>query len=598
MPRSQLISKACAIPKKKPAQSAQQISGARLLIQCLERHGVQKIFGIPGAKIDTVFDALRDSKIQLILCRHEQNAAFMAAAHGRLTGQPGVVLVTSGPGVSNLATGLLTATTEGDPVVAIGGNVSRAMKLKESHQATNNIKLLESVTKSSVEITLAKNIPEIIDNAFRIATQPKRGAAFISFPQDIGHELTEAQPHSELRALQQGPACEHLIQETFDLILKAKLPVLLLGQEASLPENTQAIRDFLTQIPLPVINTFQAAGTISRSLQHCFFGRVGLFKNQPGDQLLDLADLIITVGFNPVEYDPELWNIKSNIKSNLKSNLKSQAPKKIISIDQKLCDIHTSYRPALELIGQISSTLNQLSNLLISYKNKNKIKNIFNYLDQKAVQLIKKSQLALLNFRPIKNNKNKNLIHPLDFIHALREAIDDQVLITCDIGTNYMWMARYFYIFEPRHLLFSNGQQTLGVALPWAMAARLAYPKKTIISISGDGGFLFSSMELETAVRYKISLIHFVWVDGFYDMVKEQQLLKYQRDSGVKLGYVDIVKYAESFGAVGEKINSAAQIPEILKKYKNHQGPVLIEIPIDYQDNPLLFKITDTQAGH
>src|SRR5690606_81694 len=148
------------------------MNGAQYLVKCLEEQEVEIIFGIPGAKVDSVFDALKDSKIKLILCRHEQNAAFMAASYGRLSGKPGVVLVTSGPGVSNLATGLLTATTEGDPIVAIGANVPRAMRLKASHQSADNVNLLKSATKYSVEANVASNIPEMVSNAFRIASSP------------------------------------------------------------------------------------------------------------------------------------------------------------------------------------------------------------------------------------------------------------------------------------------------------------------------------------------------------------------------------------------------------------------------------------------
>ncbi len=547
------------------------ISGAKLLVQCLEKQGVTRIFGIPGAKIDTVFNELLDSQIELILCRHEQNAAFMAAAHGRLTGEPGVVLVTSGPGVSNLATGLLTATTEGDPIVAIGGNVARSMKLKESHQSTNNIKLLEAATKFCVEVPQAKNIPEIIDNAFRIAKKSRRGATFISFPQDIGHELTDTPAHEPLRKLQFGHAPLDLIQEVANKISQAHLPILLLGQEASRPENTQAIRTLLHKTKLPVIGTYQAAGAISHDLLECFVGRVGLFKNQPGDLLIDQADLIISIGFNPTEYDPELWN--------------PLAQKKIIAIDYQMADIRTCYAPSIELLGNIENTLKHLSDFLFSSP-------------LKQISLIQKLQSDHDNFHL---SHSPNTIHPLEFIRHLRTSISDQTqyqtIVTCDIGSHYMWMARYFYTFEPHHLLFSNGQQTLGVALPWAISASLCQPHKKIISISGDGGFLFSSMELETAVRYQRPLIHFVWVDGTYNMVKEQQLMKYHRESGVALGKIDLVNYAKSFGAMGEKLTHAKQIPELLKKYENHLGPVLVEVPINYQDNPVLFQSLHTEQG-
>jgi acetolactate synthase I/II/III large subunit len=547
-------------------------NGAKLLVACLVKHGVQYIFGIPGAKIDSVFDALLDSPIKVIVCRHEQNAAFMAAAYGRLTGTPGVVLVTSGPGVSNLATGLLTATTEGDPMIAIGGNVPRSMKLKESHQSTDNIKLTEAVTKARMEVLAAENIPEVVENAFRLATEPRRGAVFLSFPQDVLLEETLIQAAGPVAQIQRAHAALTVINQIAELINNAKCPALLLGMEASRPENTAAIRQLLQTTPLATVGTYQAAGVVSRELVDCFVGRVGLFKNQPGDKLLDAADVVITVGYDPVEYDPEIWNIAGN--------------KKIIHIDYKPVDIHHAYSPVVEAVGDIAANIKHLIPLL-------KIKKQITH-----TQLIKDLQQELQIKIASGAQYTEKLIHPLRFIHDLRQTIDDNAFVISDIGTHYMWLSRYFFSYQPHHLLFSNGQQTLGVALPWAMATHFVHPNSKIISISGDGGFLFSAMELETAVREKINFIHCVWCDGTYNMVQEQQLMKYKRDSAVHFGSVDIVKFAESFGAQGFRVNHSNELAPLLKQALTLSGPVLIEIPIDYSDNAELFKTVEPNIGH
>lgn len=547
-------------------------TGAKLLVDCLVKHGVKYIFGIPGAKIDAVFDALLDSPIKLILCRHEQNAAFMAAAYGRITGHPGVVLVTSGPGVSNLATGLLTATTEGDPIVAIGGNVATSMKLKESHQSTDNIKLMEAVTKARMEVLSADNIPEIVENAFRIATKPRSGAVFISFPQDICKQETQIKAPMPVAIPLAGYAPNTTIEKAAKIINEAELPVLLLGEEASRTVNTQMIREFLSRYPMATIGTYQAAGVVSHELVKYFVGRVGLFKNQPGDKLLDMADVVITIGYNPVEYDPETWNSASN--------------KKIIHIDYNQTDIHTCYSPSVEIVGSIALNIEKLFLHLTpreQLKHEKEIKELQDELKKKIDTGARHSG---------------KLMHPLRFIHDLGLAVDDDTTIISDIGSHYMWLARYFFSYSPHHLLFSNGQQTLGVALPWAIATHLARPKGKIISISGDGGFLFSATELETAVREKIPFVHCVWCDGSYNMVKEQQLLKYHRDNAVNFGYVDIVKFAESFGAQGFRVNHAGEFTGILKKALSLEEPVLIEIPIDYSDNPELFILSHDNIGN
>ena len=551
-------------------------TAAALLVKCLEAHNVKFIFGIPGAKVDTIFNALVDSSIQLILCRHEQNAAFMAAAYGRLTGEPGVVLVTSGPGVGNLCTGLLTATTEGDPVIAIGGNVARSMLHKASHQSAQNIKMMEGVTKTSEEVYAADNVPEVVANAFRVAKAPKSGACFISLPQDVLQDQTNVNVIYPAKIYYTGLASKQVMQLAAAEINAAKNPIVLLGQNVSKPDNTQAIRALLQAHPLPVIATYQAAGAISKSLMPCFYGRVGLFKNQPGDLLLDQADLIIAIGFNPVEYDPEIWNAGEVAKNE---------HRKIIHIDYTISDIHQTYQTSVEVLGNIAGNVKDLIPLL---KNPPTLEQYHSIREDFEKSL----------HNPKENIACKSRIHPLKFIYELHKYVDNHTVIACDIGTNYMWMARYFLSHTPHQMLFSNGQQTLGVGLPWAMAAKFAYPDKRVISISGDGGFLFSAMELETAVRENLDIIHFVWVDGSYNMVKEQELMKYHRKSGVEFGYVNIVKFAESFGATGFLLDDSDKFDEIMSQALATRGPVLIEMPVDYSDNPALFAATDPHAGH
>jgi len=547
-------------------------SGAELLVKCLESLEVEYVFGIPGAKIDAVFNALVDSKIKTIVCRHEQNAAFIAAAYGRMTGKPGVVLVTSGPGVGNLTTGLLTATTEGDPVVAIGGNVPRGMRLKQSHQSANNVKLMTPVTKYCAEASVADSIPELISNAFRAAVSPTSGASFISMPQDVLSDITEKEPIDNLNLPKYGAASQGLIKDAAALINQAKLPILLMGMEASRPENTEAIRVLLKQFPFYVVSTYQAAGVISKPLIDRFVGRVGLFKNQLGDKLLDLADLVVTIGFNPVEYDPETWNAKNN--------------KKIIHIDYSACDIHNTYHPQYELLGNISTNIEEIS----QHINQLQYGRLDSEIESARSQLIDKVESGhALNGTPI---------HPLRFIHELGQVVDDKTTVCCDIGSVYMWIARYFFSYQPHQLLFSNGQQTLGVALPWAIACNYARPEGKVVSISGDGGFLFSAMELETAVREKLNFVHFIWRDGAYNMVLEQELMKYHRRSAVDFGSVNVPDFAKAFGAVGFELNDPRDFKAIFKEAMAINKPVLIDVPIDYSHNAELFEIIDPHGGH
>ncbi|MGG1757124.1 acetolactate synthase AlsS [Bacillus velezensis] len=541
-------------------KTSEKNRGAELVVDCLVEQGVTHVFGIPGAKIDAVFDALKDKGPELVLCRHEQNAAFMAAAVGRLTGKPGVCLVTSGPGASNLATGLLTANTEGDPVVALAGNVIRADRLKRTHQSLDNAALFQPITKYSVEVQETGNIPEAVTNAFRAASAGQAGAAFVSFPQDVMNEITNVKNVRSVPAPKQGPAPEEAVSAAIAKIQTAKLPVLLVGMKGGRPEAVKQIRRLLAKTKLPFVETYQGAGTLSRELEDQYFGRIGLFRNQPGDLLLEQADVVLTIGYDPIEYDPKFWNVNGD--------------RAIIHLDEIQADIDHAYQPELELLGDIAATVKQIEHDAVTFD-----------MGSREQEVLSELKQMLTDSEKAPSDHKSGRVHPLQIVQELRNAIDDDVTVTCDIGSHAIWMSRYFRAYEPLKLLISNGMQTLGVALPWAIAATLVNPGEKVVSVSGDGGFLFSAMELETAVRLKAPIVHLVWNDSTYDMVAFQQMKKYNRTSCVDFGNIDIVKYAESFGATGLRVESPEQLADVLQKGLNTEGPVIIDIPVDYSDN-------------
>ncbi len=322
-------------------------TGAGLLVKSLEAQGVQYVFGIPGAKIDKVFDTLLDSKIKTVVCRHEQNAAFIAAGIGRMTSKAGVVLVTSGPGCSNLVTGMATANSEGDPIVAIGGNVSSSMRRKQVHQSMDTVNLFRPITKYSVEIDAPGSVPEVVANAFRTAESGRPGAAFISAPVDIMSAEVDAEILTPAAPEPLGPADPAGIAAAAALINKASRPVLLLGLQASEASAAQAVRALLARTQIPVVCTYQGAGIVPREFFHCFGGRVGLFRNQLADELLDDADVVITIGYYPMEYEPGLWN--------------RGRQRNIIHVDCSPAEIDRDYRPQVELRGNIAATLHALT---------------------------------------------------------------------------------------------------------------------------------------------------------------------------------------------------------------------------------------------
>lgn len=542
---------------------SKKIYGADLVVDSLINHDVKYVFGIPGAKIDRVFDTLEDKGPQLIVSRHEQNATFMAQGIGRITGKPGVVIATSGPGISNLATGLVTATAEGDPVLAIGGQVKRSDLLKRSHQSMNNVAMLEPITKYSAEVQDANTLSETIANAYRRAKSGKPGASFISIPQDVTDSPVSVKAIKPLTAPKLGSASVEDINYLAQAIRNAVLPVLLLGNGASDEKVTASIRKLLESVKLPVVETFQGAGIVSRELEEeTFFGRVGLFRNQPGDMLLKKSDLVIAIGYDPIEYEARNWNAEISAR--------------IIVIDVAQAEIDTYFQPERELIGNIADTIDLLLPAVNGYA-----------LPQGSVEYLQNLKKNLDGDIKFDRQSKEGLVHPLDVIDILQDQAKDDMTVTVDVGSHYIWMARYFKSYEARHLLFSNGMQTLGVALPWAISAALVRPNKTVLSVSGDGGFLFSAQELEVAVRLKLPIVHMIWNDGRYNMVEFQEEMKYGRSAGVQLGEVDFVKYAEAFGAKGYRVDSKESFKETLEQAikESANGPVLIDIPIDYKDN-------------
>lgn len=540
-------------------------TGSDSILDSLINHDVPYIFGIPGAKIDLLFEQLEHSnrakKPKLIITRHEQNAAFMAAGVGRITGKPGVVLTTSGPGVGNLATGLLTATAEGDPVLAIGGQVPRNDLLRLTHQSMRNAALFEPITKFSVEVQEPENISEVLANAYRAAESSKQGASFVSFPQDVVNAPVSSRPIKPLRKPILGPASPIEIEELAKAIRNAQLPVLLLGMRASSPEVTKAVRELVRIANLPVVETFQGAGIISHDLEDHFYGRVGLFRNQPGDKLLKHSDLVITVGYDAIEYEPRNWN--------------AEGDGKIIVIDDSPSEIDHNFEPEKELVGDIAQTIDLLTPHLKDYQ--------VGVDGEQYLETLRELQNKQ-DLPPVPKQDSKR-IHPLSIISALQYRVDDEMTVSVDVGSFYIWMARHFRSYQPRHLLFSNGMQTLGVALPWAISAALLRPNIKSVSVSGDGGFLFSAQELETAVREKLDIVHIIWNDGYYDMVKFQEEIKYGHSAGVDFGPVDFVKLAEGYGAKGLRVEKPEELGKILDEAFQTEGPVVVDIPVDYSDN-------------
>lgn len=552
---------------------AEQKYGADLIADSLTNHGVDLVFGIPGAKIDRLFETLehpapKQKVPQLIVTRHEQNAAFMAQAFSRITGKTGVVIATSGPGVGNLTTGLMTAQAESDSVLAVGGQVVRKDLYRLTHQSTPSTAIFAPITNYSAEVQDPNNVSEIIANAFEAASGAKPGAAFVSVPQDVTDAQVSVAALPAVQSARLGAAAMEDLDWLIDQIKSAQLPVLLVGARGSHDDTVAALHALLHETTLPVVETFQGAGVISRDLEEAtFFGRIGLFRNQTGDKLLAQSDLVITIGYDAIEYEPRNWNKDNNLK--------------IVALDTYPVQIDNNFVPQRQLIGDLTASLNVLAAGIKGY--------VLPAASQAKLQTFKEElrskEIERLTFEPA-----AGLNHPLAIIKALQARVTDDMTVSTDIGTHYIWMARYFKSYVARHFLISNGMQTLGVGLPWAMTAAMVRPNAKSISVSGDGGFYFSAMELATAVQMKLNTIHIVWNDNAnYDMVKFQEEMKYGQSAGVKLAEIDLVKHAQSFGAKGLRVESPDQLDAVLDEAFATDGPVVIDIPVDYSHNADLY---------
>jgi acetolactate synthase-1/2/3 large subunit len=547
------------------------VVGADVLVANLINQGVDRLFTVPGAKIDRVLEALRQTaKIEVVLCRNEQSATFMASAHGRRTGRAGVVLATSGPGVSNLTTGLVTATTEGDPVVAIGGAVPLSQRLKRTHQSMDNVAILKPVCKSAVELDSTHAIAEVVANAFRAAEGGRGGAAFISIPMDVMMEPCDMRVLTPVSAPVLGAGNREAIAAAAAAINKAKMPVILCGAGSSSHDATVALRGLLSIHPMPVVSTFQGTGTVPKSQAQLYGGRVGLINNQPADKILDAADVLVAIGYDVVEYDAQIWN--------------NAGETTIIHIDMTPFDVDVAYNPSIEVLGSIPDSLRELALLL----------DLHDSLKPEEMALVVAANEERAKFAASVKavSPAPGLVHPIQIVDALQKLVDlhgQDISIFGDMGSFHIWISRYLVVHHPRQLAISNGQQTLGVALPWAMSCAFDEPGQKAVSVSGDGGFLFSAFELETAVRHKLNLTHVIFDDCAFNMVAIQQKKKYNATEAVQLGEVDFVKLAESMGATGVLVTDGKDVEAAISKALDTPGPTVVHCLVDYSDNDRLF---------
>ena len=536
-----------------------------LFVKCLEKEGVTHIFGIPGEENADVMISLMDSKIKFILCRHEQAAAFMADAYGRLTGKAGVCLGTLGPGATNLVTGVADANMDRAPLVCLIGQADTERLHKESHQNMDSVSMFKPITKWAQMVHHPDNIPEIVRKAFKVAETEKPGAALIELPEDLAKEQTTIKPIAPQKS--RRPGADHkAVAQAVDVIMKAKKPLILAGNGAVRKRAAAQLKRLAKNSGIGVVNTFMGKGAIPRSDEHCLF-TVGL---QGKDHILVAmrdADVIISVGYDLVEYAPSFWN--------------NGRKKEIVHVDFWPAEIDKAYDVSVDVVGDVADGLWQINEELIKRARKAK----------KKLPLSKISKRAALR-KTIKNDlekeKNSNTfpMKPQKVLYDVREAMGPGDILLSDVGAHKMWISRYYQCDEPNTCLISNGFCTMGFAFPGSIGAKIAHPKRKVLSISGDAGFFMNSQDIETAVRYKLNVVAMIWMDGEYGLIKWKQQNQFNgKHSDLAFGNPDLEMWAKSYHAWGKVLTSAADLPGALEEAFKQKGPAVIGVPIDYSEN-------------
>lgn len=539
------------------------MKAAKLLVRCLENEGVQLVFGLPGEETLELMDALLDSNIRFIETRHEQGAAFMADVYGRLSGKAGVCLSTLGPGATNLLTGVVDAYLDRAPLVAITGQASLNRRHKESHQYIDVISMFKPVTKWNASLPKAEVIPEAIRKAFKIAQTEKPGATHVELPEDVAEEeLDDANTLEPLFV--QAPVTPDpspsQVARAVRAIAGAERPVVLAGNGVIRGHAHEAVRSFARQLQIPVLHTFMAKGVYPDSDPLSLY-TIGLQARDYATVVMEQADVVVAVGYDFVEFAPCFWNPRRD--------------KRIVHVDVSPAEVDEHYIVEVGVLGNIRLSLEDIAEDLAPF-------------DPTWARGARKTVVD--GFEAELVGPGSWPMRPQHIMRDLRAVLEPDDLVVCDVGAHKLWMSRMFPCEVPNSCIISNGFAAMGMSLPGAIAAKLLYPERRVVAVTGDGGFLMNSQELETAVRLHLPLVILVWRDDGYGVIRWKQMVRFGRTSSVDFGNPEFVAYASSFGAVGYRVTDPSELRPILAEALKSKVPAVIDCPVDYGEN---LRLTD-----
>jgi acetolactate synthase-1/2/3 large subunit len=529
--------------------------GSDLLVAALENEGVERIFGIPGEENLAVVESLRRSNIELVLTRHEQAAAFMAATYGRLTGKPGVCLSTLGPGALNLTTGAAYALLGAMPMVMLTGQKG-ILHSKQGHfQLVDIVASMTPLTKMARQIVSPVTIPTVIRDAFRVAQQERPGPVHLELPEDIAGETAEDLAPIPPHPIDYPVAPPAALDRAAAMILAAQRPLIMFGAAASRPRLSAPLSEFIARVRIPFFNTQMGKGAVDGG-SHLYMGTCALSERDYVHRAIDQADLIIAIGHDTVEKPPFIMG---------------PGGPKVIHVGYMPATVEEVYFPHAEIIGDVGPSLALLADRLDG-----------RLAHAAALLPLREDILAHLTDRC---TESRFPLTPQRIVHDVRCAVPDDGIVCLDNGMFKIWFARNYRTHVANTLLLDNALATMGAGLPAAIAASLEHPERRVLAVCGDGGFMMNSQEMETAVRLKLNLVVLILQDDAYGMIRWKQQADRFNDWGLTFGNPDFVAYARSYGAGGQRVTDAEGLAPALEAAFAAGGVQLVVVPVDYSEN-------------
>ncbi|GER00527.1 acetolactate synthase [Iodidimonas gelatinilytica] len=537
-----------------------------LLVKCLEREGIELIFGVPGEENADFMMSLRNSSIRFVLTRHEQGAAFMAEVYGRLTGNPAGCLGTLGPGATNLITGVADGNMDRAPMLVLTGQAATTRQHKESHQVMDVVDMYEPVTKWAVSVQHPDNIPEMVRKAVRMARGEKPGAVLIELAEDMAkREAGEGCKPMEPRRFRRPAPDDKIMDNAWRLIRAAKHPIIIAGNGTIRKRASKQLRQFCEATGIGVLSTFMAKGAVDRDAEHCLF-TIGLQQKDYPSFAIEEADLVITLGYDLVEYPPRLWN--------------PDGDKCIVHLDFLPAEIDIHYHPRVECVGDLAHALWMLNERVARDGPGDHDFSLQRHMRAKMLD----------DFAVHKDDDTEGCIRPQKALWDVREALGPNDLLLSGVGAHKMWIGRYYQCNEPNSCIIPNGFCSMGLPLPGAIAASLIQKDRKVLGIAGDGDFMMNVQEMETARRLDCDLTMLVWEDGGYGLISWKQENEFGTHTDLSFNNPDWMTLANAFGWQGQYVKNARDLRPALDKALAHKGPSLVVMPVDYRENRLLTK--------